>query len=120
MIFMPRFYRLPLGLPLYWGDDPTGELPKAVRHYFDFCLGHCPDLTAEDLDISPMSPCELRIIIDYAGYFINAPCWETNLRDCEEMLYDLYQLRARARSLASVESIRRWNEECTELGIDPF
>ena len=117
---MPNFYRPPLGLPLYWGDEITGRLPAAVRHYFDFCLGHCPDETAKDLGIQPMSAEELKVLYDYCLYFINAPCWEANLQDSEEMLEDLKQLRERAKTLASVESIRRWNEECMELGLDPL
>jgi hypothetical protein len=115
-------YRPPLGLPFYWGDDVTGRLPAAMRHYFEFCLGHAPDATAADLGIPPLNAAELKLLCDYCRHFINAPCWENNLsaQDCEDMLADLIQLRARARTLASVESIRRWNQECMELGLDPF
>jgi len=117
---MPTFYRPPLGLPLYWGDEQSGRLPAAVRHYFNWCLGHAPDATAADLGIAPLAPPELQLLVDYCVYFIHAPCWEENLRECEDMIEDLMQLRARAKTLASVESIRRWNEECMDLGLDPF
>ena len=112
----------PLGQPLYWGDEVSGRLPAAVRHYFDFCCGHAPDATAADLGIAPLTPDELKLLCDYCVHFIHAPCWENNLiaHDCEDMLADLLQLRARAKTLASVESIRRWNSECVELGLDPF
>jgi hypothetical protein len=117
---MPNFYRPPLGLPLYWRDEVSGALPAAIRHYFDWCCGPDPDDFSEMMEDEPLSDQELRLVIDYANYFINAPCWETNLMECEEMLDELRELRERAKSLASVESIRRWNCECMELGIDPF
>jgi hypothetical protein len=112
---IPQFYGTPMQTPLYWRDEITGELPAAIIHYFDFCQGHCPDETAEDLGIKPLSQRELDLICSYARHFINAPCWENNL-----VLSELKELRERAKTLASVESIRRWNEECMDLGWDPF
>ena len=117
---IPKFYCPPLQTPLYWRDERSGELPAAVSHYFDHCLGHAPDATAEDLEIAPLTVQELQLICEYCVYFIHAPCWEMNMAESEEMLGELKELQVRAKSLASVESIRRWNEECMDLGLDPF
>lgn len=116
---MPKFY--PQGTPLYWGFEVGGELKAAVKHYFDFCLGHAPDETAKDLGIPPMTEAELELLCEYCVYFINAPCWLNSQFGGENPFREnVISLRERAKTLASLESIRRWNDECTEIGLDPF
>ena len=117
---MPQFYCPPLSTPLYWRDEQTGELPAAVSHYYDHCLGHAPDQTAADLGIAPLTAAELKLLCEYCVYFINAPCWEINLLGDADMLADLASLRDRAKTLASLESLRQWNSDCADLGLDPF
>jgi len=39
---MPSFYKDPLGLPFYWEDDITGELPAAIRAYLDHAVDGKP------------------------------------------------------------------------------
>lgn len=113
-------YLPPIQAPLYWRNWPCCHLPNAIIRYFDHCLGHCPDETAKDLGVPPLTTAETALVIGYCIYFIEAPCWDQNMAQCEERLSDLRELRTRAQSLASVESIRRWNGECSELGLDPF
>ncbi len=126
---IPDFYCPPFQTPLYWGDEQSGELPNAVRHYFDHILGQSLRLeTAADLDISPLTERELQLLCDFCRYFINAPCWENNLAGrwpaiaagCPEMLAVLQGLKESAKTLASVADLRRWNAECMEIGLDPF
>jgi hypothetical protein len=114
------FYAPPFGTPLFWRDEATGVLPAAVKHFFDQCLGHCPNETAADLGIAPLSAAEIKLLADYLVYFIHTPCWENNITDCEKMRADLMELRTRAMNLGSVEALRRWLEEALDLGLDPF
>ena len=107
---IPHRYLPPMGMPLYWRDDQSGRLPAAMKRYSEFCCGDAAEPTAE----------QMGLIAAYCVYWIHAPCWDQTNAECEEMLEVLNELRARAGTLASVESIRRWNEECLELGIDPF
>lgn len=101
------------GIPLYWGFEIGGELKAAVQAFYDACLGKGQP-TAE----------QLALLCEYCVYFINAPCWEhqpTALGGGENpFLADVLNLRERAKTLASLESIRRFSEECVEIGIDPF
>jgi hypothetical protein len=94
----------PFGLaPFYWANE-QGALPGAVEAYFDWILeGRSP--AAE----------QVELLCDYARYWINAPCW----RDDDGELV-LAELRERARTLASLESLERWIAEAMSVGIDPF
>lgn len=110
-VLLPPFYRPPLGLPLYWGDETSGALPAAVGAYIGASVGG-PEPSAV----------QLRMLCGYCRYYIHAPCWADNCEraGCPEDLATVLELRERSKSLASFESIRRWCEECMELGLDPF
>lgn len=110
MNFMPNFYRPPMGIPLYWRDEMTGELPTAVNTYFKACAGEKVTLTQRQLDI----------IANYLQHYIGAPCWTKTMEGDEAMFGDYKELIARAHTLASVESIKRWIADAMELGLDPF
>lgn len=97
------------GMPVYWGNDQTGKMRAAVGAYYDTILNK-----------GAINSDQLKLLTDYLEYFIHAPCWENNLKESEDMMADLYQLRERSKTLASVESIRRWIEESMELGLDPL
>ncbi len=105
-------YYTPLQIPFNWRDEPSKVLQNAVWAYINYCAE--PALHPEP------SPEQTKLLIWFCGYFIEAPCWEDNLRECEEMLEELQELRRRAKTLASVESIRRWSVEAMELGLDPW
>lgn len=111
---MPNFYRPPLGLPLYWRDEVTGELERAVMDYYRVVL--------REPGQGPLSPQQLKLLRDYVVHFINAPCWERNCVRCgdDDSLAVLKELRARAATLASVNSIARWTEEAAEIALDPW
>jgi hypothetical protein len=102
---MPQFYVAPMMFPLYWGDEQSGELPAAVRAYFDECL-----------DGVRMTPEQLEMVIEYCQYFIEAPCWVAGAGEPGQ----LDRLRLTAKLLKTVEDVRRWTSECLELGLDPF
>lgn len=120
MSLIPAFYVPPFGAPLYWRDEQSGELPAAVIRYFDFCLGHAADATAADLGVRPLTDRQLQLLCEYCRYWINAPCWERNMAGSLTMLGELKILKDRAAALSGLEDIRVWNDECSNLGIDPF
>lgn len=93
-------YVPPLGTPLYWGNEQSGTLPAAVRAYFAAATGdgYC----TED---------ELRLVIDYLRYVIDAPCWQGP---------QIEALRANAKYLHSIEAVKRWILACLKEGIDPL
>lgn len=97
--------------PGYWRDEQS-DLPVCVEAYLKFCIGEGPHPTNY----------QIKRIVWFLQWFINAPCWEP---DKEADYYDsamaeLGQLRERAKTLASVESVRRWTSECLEIGLDPW
>ena len=94
-------YRPPLGLPLYWRDEVSGVLPAAVWAYLHHMAGAGPAPTAE----------QLALVIDYARYFIEAPCWSGE---------ELPELRRRARQLSTLEDLAAWVEAAFRSALDPF
>jgi hypothetical protein len=114
---IPQVYRPPLGLPLRWQDDVSGELPAAVRSYLDHRCGESPAPPAALLDL----------LIDYLRYHITAPCWSETARMArddgdEEMAAQLIQLRldiceGRVRT---PDEIGAWIHRCLSIGIDPL
>ena len=108
---MPAFYR-PMGLPLFWRDEASGELPAAVEGFLKWVVGEAESVPAA----------AMKLVCDYCVYFIHAPVWEHTFAkfECEDYLAELNELKARSKLLASAKSVRRWNEECLDLGVDPF
>lgn len=98
------------GMPLYWRDDQTGQMTGAVMAYYNACLGTKPGPTPE----------QLELVCDFCRYFINAPVWLSNPELDDETRAEIEELKVRALSLASVESVRRWISECMEVGLDPL
>lgn len=109
---MPSFYRPPLGIPLSWRDEQSGVLEKAVWAYIEACCG-APEPTDK----------QLALLCAWCSYYIHAPCWMDNLKRGgapNDMVEELRELMKRVKTLASFESIKRWSEEASELGLDPF
>ncbi|HYW17968.1 MAG TPA: hypothetical protein VE956_01420, partial [Nodularia sp. (in: cyanobacteria)] len=98
---IPNIYRPPLGLPLNWRDETSGELPRAVFKYFS-----SQSLTAD----------EISLMAEYCQHYINAPCWDATGGFPNE----LAALRQSANSLSSVSEIGQWINDCLEIAIDPF
>ena len=103
---MPTFYRSPLGLPLYWMDEMTGELPIAVNAY----LG-C-GLTGEN--VPAPTNAQIDLLRDYLTYYINAPCWRW------EEGNELAELRTKVSGLNTLEAIHKWIVDCLNIGLDPL
>jgi len=98
---MPNWYRPPLGLPLRWQDEQSGELPAAIMAYF-----HHKE--------QPMLRLQIKLVLDYLRYYIHAPCW---MYDPPE---ELAELRSRVETLSTEEEIDAWIQDCLEIGIDPL
>ena len=98
---IPNIYRPPLGLPLNWRDEASGELPRAVFNFFS-----SQQLTAA----------EISLVAEYCQHYINAPCWDATGGFPNE----LAALRESAATLSSVSEISQWINACLEIAIDPF
>lgn len=98
---IPNIYRPPLGLPLNWRDETSGELPSAVFKYFN----------SESLQKS-----EISLIAEYCQHYINAPCWDAT----GGFPTELAALRQTAATLSTVSEINQWIDACLEIAIDPF
>lgn len=109
---MPNFYVPPLGGPLYWGNEQSGVLPSAVMAYFAYKTNHGPALLRG----------QWKLIIEYATYYINAPCWDDNPHHDEETRAQLAALRERAKRLTpeTEQEFDAWIKDCLEIGIDPL
>lgn len=112
---VPPIYRSPLGLPLRWQDDTSGELPTTMRKYFKFMCGDGPEPAAD----------ERTLILDYLQHVLCAPCWNRSAQDCPEVGAELIRLRLaisrdRAIKLRTWKQLDRWITRCLSLGIDPL
>lgn len=101
---MPLVYKLPLGLPFYWRDEVSGELPAAVNAYLD-CR----------IDQKPFTLAQAELVRDYLIHWINAPCWEH-----PEFAQDLAKLREKVKTLNTADEIGAWIWEALEIGLDPL
>ncbi len=101
---MPTFYRNPLGLPLRWQDEQSGQLPGAVLAYFS----------------QTATATQTALVCDYLRYYILAPCWDRPVQDDEEGCLELAHVREQADSLNCTEDINTFIETCLQMGIDPL
>jgi len=94
-----------LGLPLhYWGhrDGATrAAILVYVRHMADPRFE--PEPTAD----------ELRLVVEYCAYFINAPCWKWPK-------HELGMLRASIEHVKTAHELATWLWGCSSIGIDPL
>ncbi|OYD90591.1 hypothetical protein CDG76_30675 [Nostoc sp. 'Peltigera membranacea cyanobiont' 210A] len=98
---IPNVYRPPMGFPLNWKDETSGELPHAVFRFFG---SH------------QLSPEEISLIAEYCQHYINAPCWDAT----GGFPAELASLRQSANSISSVSGINQWIDGCLQIAIDPF
>lgn len=104
-------YREPLGLPLRWQDDQSGQLPDAIKAF----LGHSID------ESNPLTETQLNLSIQWCRYYINAPCWMDAARHGnEETVRELQAVIDQAHQLHTAQDIQAWITACLELGIDPL
>ncbi len=101
---IPNFYRPPIGGPLRWQDDVSGELPAAMKAFVDHHVVK-----------TPITPEQIELVREYFEYYINAPCWTV-----EGMETQFTRLRESIKTLKSVQEIDAWIHQCLEVGIDPM
>jgi hypothetical protein len=103
-------YREPLGLPLKWEDEVSGELRDAVLAYY-----------AHRIDTKkPFSAEQFELVRAYCVYYISAPCWLASLGDDNEAFIDLLKLIDDIGRIVKVYELSVWIQECLHLGIDPL
>jgi len=108
-ILIPPIYRPTLGLPLYWGDEVTGELKAAVMAYYNEALGKC---TITDR--------QFELLRQYLIHHINAPCWMANPSADEEQRAQIEELRRMAGRIKTPGDIATYIDEAMDLGLDPL
>lgn len=104
---MPDFYVPLLQTPLYWGDEQTGTLPKAVMAYH----GHMLDKSKRFEGV------QFALVRDYLRYYISAPCWQENP---DQTGGKLSELRASVQGLKTPDEMHAWIMKCLDMGIDPL
>lgn len=104
---IPPFYIGPMGLPLYWRNDMSGVLPKAVRAFIDH--------GADRRQPAPSAE-QVKVLIIYLQHFIAAPCWDLTV----EFAAETAELRRRVRLLDSLTGIMAWLDSAMAIGLDPF
>ncbi len=101
---MPSAYVHPLGTPLYWRDEQSGELGLAIDAYL---LNRHAGATITDGQIT--------LLRDYLEYWVNAPCWRS-----EGIEKEMKDLRKSVRELDSATEIDEWIHKALEIGMDPL
>jgi hypothetical protein len=86
-----------IGQPLYWRNEISGKLEKAVLAYF------------EGMEISIP---EILILRAYFAQWIKADYWEI----CDE----IEELRQSVDAIASTDCLNSWLEKAVLIGIDPL
>ena len=102
---IPVMYRPPLGLPLRWQDETSGELVAAVQAFFEQ---------------KRLSNRQFVLLRAYLIHYICAPCWDVGCDGDESGLEYLADLRKLANKLAHQEDIMGWINRCLGVGIDPL
>lgn len=90
---IPRIYQEPVGVPLYWMNEQSGNLRQAVMAYLE---------GREDND-------QRAWVIEYIRYVLDAPCWR-----------GVERLRAEAAAANSRKDLETLFDHCLEVGIDPL
>jgi hypothetical protein len=112
---MPNLYVVgPGGAgPLYWGNEQGGLLTTAMRAFFAHGaagVGAVKEITPE----------QLELVREYGEYYLNAPCWDNNPHNDEEIWAKLAELREQIKQATTFEEIDQWIRQCLEIGIDPY
>jgi hypothetical protein len=98
MMQMPTTYVPPHDVPLYWVNETSGVLKEAVLAYFD----------------GRESLTQLRLVIAYVRYVLEAPCWNA------EPMEALERLRLAAQRVTTRVGLEAVLWDALELGIDPL
>lgn len=106
----------PGGIPVYWRDEITGQLPAAVDAYLSHRCGGAEPSVAQ-----------ITFLIDYLRHYVCAPCWSSVARDAREsgegelavLLVSLRKDICEGRVKTSDE-IAAWIRRALSLGLDPL
>ena len=85
--------------PMYWRDETSGVLEKAVHNFF----------SAEKLQ-----PKNLEALKVYCAQWVNASCWEVENR------LALERLREQIYKVGNKKELVDWLDRALLLGIDPL
>lgn len=96
---MPNWYVPPLGTPLYWRNEQSGVLPRAMEAYMVWSIGNGPSLTEA----------QRLTVLAYLRYAINAPCWRGDA---------VPPLRELAAQMQTCEQISDFLWAAMDAGID--
>jgi hypothetical protein len=113
---MPTTYAPPLGGPLNWADEQTGELKGAVIAYYSTIAPYFSDQGEH----RPITEDQIDLVGQYLRYYIDAPIWERNPHATEHTKKVLEQLRETAKDLKTVKDISHWLARAADLGLDPL
>jgi hypothetical protein len=92
-------YTQPRGLPAYWMDDQSGELPRAMAAYLD--------------KPGSMSPEQFELVKAWVIYAVKAPAWKWRANQREESLTSLEKAETARDLMVALEALE-------DLGIDPI
>lgn len=95
---MPTAYVPPFGSPLYWRDEESGDLARAMKAF----VAHSETMESTDL----------ALVIAYFRYYILAPCWQGG--------GEIGILREEAHLMQTAEQVHAWIGHCMASGIDPI
>ncbi len=113
--YMPNLYVVgPGGAgPLHWGNEQGGLLKQAMLAFFI----HGADAVGAVKEITPE---QLELVREYGEYYLNAPCWDYNPHNDEEIWAKLAELREQIKKATTFEEINQWIRQCLDIGIDPY
>jgi hypothetical protein len=104
---MPKMYQ-DFGGPLRWQDEQSGQLIAAVHAYFRVS------------GYPPITHAQFELVRDYAEYYINAPCWDSNPYNDDASRKHLEELRQQVKDCKTDAQLESWLLLCLEVGLDPF
>ena len=93
------------GLPLHYSAHLGGATWSAILGYLRYI--------ADPIYEREPPAHELRLVVGYCAYFINAPCWVLPERE-------LTMLRASIEHVKSAHELATWLWGCGQIGIDPL
>ncbi|MBW4598714.1 MAG: hypothetical protein KME29_03770 [Calothrix sp. FI2-JRJ7] len=102
---IPNFYSPPMGVPLYWRDEQSGQLENAIFAYLEFVTKHAT---------VPPNETQIFLIRYYFEHYIMAPCWQDDGNGT------LTRLREDTKNINSVEAISAWLKLASEIALDPL
>jgi hypothetical protein len=95
---LPPVY--PDGLPLYWMNEETGRMKRAVHAYLNSAVDH-----------QPMEPQWRDLFKAYLIYVVECPCWKLDNRT---------ELVAAIDNAQSTDDLSQILEDLLNYGIDPI